>query len=102
MLIKAYSVESHRASLADGNPPSPVPIGVVQFTGPGYVDITESRLRSEAVDVLIEHSPLLDHRGIGSQTWAAELISVDDDSLGPPFFEDAQKGLRVWLFEGLA
>jgi hypothetical protein len=96
MLIQAYRVESRRHGSIDFEP-EPVPIGVVQFT-PGIVQREiEFEPDTEAIKVLAKHNLAAHHQAIGISTWKAELIRVDDDSLGAPFVENATEGYRIWL-----
>jgi hypothetical protein len=97
MLIQAYRVESRRPGLADGIPLTPVLVGTVQFTGGIDEGRTDTARKKVAIDLLFYRSPLADHSSYGKRTWKAELTSVDDDSLGKPFFEDASQGFRIWL-----
>src|SRR5258708_20721119 len=97
MLIQAYRVESHRPGLPDGIPLTPVPIGIVQFTGGSDEGRPEWQRQDMATDLLIYHSPLVDDLAFGHITWHAEKTSIDDDTLGTPFFEDAAEGYRIWL-----
>ena len=97
MLIQAYRVESHRVPAADGVPPTPVSVGIVQFTGDSDDVRKETNRKKAATDLLMSHSPLVFHLVHGPSTWHAELVSIDDDSLGTPFFEDDAKGYRIWL-----
>ena len=92
MLIHAYLVESHRHGSTDFDP-EPVPIGTVQFTRGN-----EQRCNEEAAtELLSRFSPLAKDPILGLETWYAELISVDDDFLGSPTYDDASEGYRVWL-----
>ena len=96
MLIQAYRVESRRVPPADGIPLTPVSVGIEQFTG-GSDEGKDGKRKKAATDLLMNHSPLVFHLVYGPSTWHAELVSVDDDSLGTPFFEDNAKGCRIWL-----
>jgi hypothetical protein len=92
MLIHAYLVESHRHGAPDFKP-EPVPVGTVQFTG-GSEQVREE----EAATELLSHfSRLANDPVLGLETWYAELISVDDDSLGSPAYDNASEGYRIWL-----
>ncbi len=92
MLIHAYLVESHRHGSTDFDP-EPVPIGTVQFARGN-----EQRRNEEAATELLSlFSPLAKDPIRGLETWYAELISVDDDSLGSPTYDNASEGYRVWL-----
>jgi len=53
--------------------------------------------KKAAAELLKNHSPLVFHLVYGPSTWHSELVSVDDDSLGTPFFEVDAKGYRIWL-----
>src|SRR5437879_5461572 len=97
MLIQAYHVESRRPGLADGIPLTPVPIGIVEFTGGSDEGGPEWQRKNVATDLLMYHSPLVDHIAYGHGTWHAEKTTVDEDSLGTPSFEDAAEGYRIWL-----
>lgn len=97
MLIQVYRVESRRVPSADGIPLTPVAVGIVQFTGGSGEGRKKWKRKKEATDLLMNHSPLVFHFVYGPSTWHAELVSVDDDSLGTPFFEDDAKGYRLWL-----
>lgn len=97
MLIQAYCVESHRSGLLEGIQPKPVFVGIVQFTEGSDAVRPEWQRKDMATDLLTYHSPLVDHIAYGHNTWQAEKISVDDDSLGTPSFEHASEGYRIWL-----
>ena|SRR5271165_5810212 len=97
MLIQAYRVDSRRPGLPDGIPLRPIFVGIVQFTRDIYKERSESQLKTAASDLLMDHSPLVYHIAFGPSTWLAELISIDDDVLGPPNIEDAAEGFRIWL-----
>jgi hypothetical protein len=97
MLIQAYRVESRGVPPADGIPLTPVSVGVVQFTGASEEGSKDGKRNKAATDILANHSPLVFHLVYGPSTWHAELVSLDDDSLGTPFFEDDAKGYRIWL-----
>jgi hypothetical protein len=97
MLIKAYRVESRRHGSIAFDPPEPALIGIVQFTGSFDEGREEWQRESVAVNLLIDHSPLAHDPMRGADTWDAELIVVDDQSLKAPFFDDALKGYRIWL-----
>ena len=97
MLIQAYRVESRRVSPEDGTPLTPVSVGIVQFTGGSDEGRKEWKQKKAATNLLTNYSPLVFHLVYGPSTWHAELVSVDDDSLGTPFFEDGAKGYRIWL-----
>jgi hypothetical protein len=72
-------------------------IGIVQFT-PGIVQREiEFEPNAEAIRVLAKHTLAAHHRAIGISTWKAELTSLDEDSLGTPFLENATEGYRIWL-----
>jgi hypothetical protein len=94
MLIQAYRVESRRHGSIGFEPPEPVPIGIVQFTPAIVQREIEFEPDTEAVRILAKHSQATYHQAIGISTWKAELISVDDDLLGTPFFENATEGYR--------
>ena len=96
MLIQAYRVESRRVRTADGIPLTAVSVGIVQFTGDSD-EGKDGKRKKPAAELLKNHSPLVFHLVYGPSTWHAELVSVDDDSLGTPFFEDDAKGYRIWL-----
>ena len=95
MLIKAYRVESHRHGSIAFEPPEPALIGIVHFS----IDQgrEEWQRESEAVNLLIGCSPLSHDPMRGADTWDAELIIVDDESLEAPSFDDTSKGYRIWL-----
>jgi hypothetical protein len=57
----------------------------------------EWQRESEAVNLLMDHSPFTHDPMRGADTWDAELIVVDDQSLEAPSFDDAPKGYRIWL-----
>ena len=97
MLIQVYRVESRRVPSADGITPTPVSVGIVQFTRGIDEGGKEWKQKKDAQDLLMNHSPLVFHLVYGPSTWHAELISIDNDSLGTPFFEDDVKGYRIWL-----
>jgi len=99
MIIQAYRVESHRIPLleAEGLPPAPVPVGVVQFTGRSFEWVNNSKQDEAAVNVLMYRSPLVNNPALGHLTWRAKPMNLDDESLGPPVFAHAEKGYRVWL-----
>ena len=92
MLIHAYLVESHRHGSTDFEP-DPVPVGTVQLTGGSE----QRRDEEDATELLSRFSPLAKDPVLGLETWYAELISVDDDSLGSPTYDNASEGYRVWL-----
>ena len=94
MLIKAYRVESRRHGSIAFEPPEPVLIGIVQFTG-GIDEGREEEWQreSEAVNLLMNHSPFAHDPMRGADTWDAELIVVDDESLEAPSFDDASERL---------
>jgi hypothetical protein len=94
---KAYTVESRPVPTADGIPREPVPIGIVQYTGGSDEGRLEREKKEMAVDLLMYHSPLVNNPAWGHSTWHAELSNIDADSLGPPFFEKAADGYRIWL-----
>jgi hypothetical protein len=96
MLIQAYRVESRREPTA-GIPLTPVSVGTVQFTRGSDGGREDKKREKAATDLLMNYSPLVFHLVYGPSTWHAELVSVDDDSLGTPFFEDDAKGYRIWL-----
>jgi hypothetical protein len=87
MLIQAYRVESRRVRTADGIPLTAVSVGIVQLTGDSD-EGKDGKRKKAAAELLRNHSPLVFHLVYGPSTWHAELVSVDDDSLGTPFFED--------------
>jgi hypothetical protein len=96
MLIQAYRVESRRHGSIDFEP-KPVLIGTVQFT-PGIVQREiEFEPDAEAIKVLAKHNLAAHHKTVGIDTWKVELTSLDDDSLGTPFVENATEGYRIWL-----
>jgi hypothetical protein len=97
MLIKAYRVESRRHGSIAFEPPEPVLIGIVQFTGGIDEGSEEWQRESEAVNLLMDHSPFAHDPMRGADTWDAALIVVDDESLEAPSFDDAPKGYRIWL-----
>jgi hypothetical protein len=97
MLIKAYRVESRRHGSIAFEPPEPASIGIVQFTGGIDEGREEWQRESEAVNLLMDHSPFAHDPMRGADTWDAELIVVDDESLEAPSFDDAPKGYRIWL-----
>jgi hypothetical protein len=76
-------------------PPEPALIGIVQFS----IDEgrEEWRRENEAVNLLMSCSPLSHDPMRGADTWNAELIVVDDESLEAPSFDDTSKGYRIWL-----
>ena len=98
MLIQAYRVVSRRPGSIYFEP-EPVLIGIVQFT-PGIVQ-REIEFEPDAeairIRVLAKHTLTAHHQAIGIDTWKAELTSLDDDSLGTPFVENATEGYRIWL-----
>jgi hypothetical protein len=97
MLIQVYRVVSRRPGSIDFEPPEPVLIGIVQFT-PGIVQREiEFEPDAEAIRVLAKHTLAAHHRAIGISTCKAELTSLDDESLGTPFVENATEGYRIWL-----
>jgi len=71
----------------------PASLGAVQFIG----NIGQERGEEVAMELLSRFSPLTRHPTFGAERWEAELTSVENDSLGPPSFEDASKGYRIWL-----
>ena len=73
------------------------PIGIVQFTQGIVQREIGFEPNTEAIKVLAKHNLGAQHQAIGVSTWKAELISVDDDSLGTPFVENATEGCRIWL-----
>lgn len=100
MVIKAYLVQSHQTASISLGAPDPIWVGTVQFTGGIDEGRSDSQRKKAAIAVLRDHSPLVYDRIIGYGTWRAELANIDDESLGPPSFEDAEKGYRVWLSIG--
>ena len=92
----AIAGESRRHGSIDFEP-KPVLIGTVQFTPAIVQREIEFEPDAEAIKVLAKHGLTVDHQAIGIDTWKAELISVDDDSLGTPFVENATEGYRIWL-----
>jgi hypothetical protein len=93
----SLAVESRRVPPADAIPPAPVSVGIVQFTEKSDEGRKECKRERAATDLLMNHSPLVFHLVYGPRTWHAELVNIDDDSLGTPFFEDDAKGYRIWL-----
>ncbi len=92
----AIAGESRRHGSIDFEP-KPVLIGTVQFTPAIVQREIEFEPDAEAIKVLAKHGLTVHHQAIGIDTWKAELISVDDDSLGTPFVENATEGYRIWL-----
>ena len=90
-------VDSRRPGLPDEIPLKPIFVGIVEFTRDIDKERSESQLKTAASDLLVHHSPLVFHIAFGPSTWLAELISIDDDVLGPPNIEDTAKGFRIWL-----
>jgi hypothetical protein len=97
MLIKAYRVESRPPGSIAFDPPEPVLIGKVQFTGGIYRGTEESQLEIDAIELLANHSPLARDPILGLKTWEVDLIGINDESLGTPSFEDISQGYRLWL-----
>jgi hypothetical protein len=100
MITQMYFVESHRIPMLPekGLPLAgeSVPVGLVQFTGRSS-EWFDGKLEQAAKKVLMSHSPLTNDRAHGFGTWRARLVTEDDESLGVPTFEDADKGYRVWV-----
>jgi hypothetical protein len=97
MLIQTYRVERRIHGSIGFEPPEPVLIGIVQLTPAIVQREIEFDPDAEAIRVLAKHTLTAHHQAIGIDTWKAELISVDDDSLGTPFVENATEGYRIWL-----
>jgi hypothetical protein len=97
MLIKAYRVESRPHGSIAFDPPEPVLIGKVQFTGGIYGGMEESQLEIDAIELLANYSPLARDPVLGLETWEVVSIGIDDESLGTPSFQDISQGYRLWL-----
>jgi hypothetical protein len=93
MLIQAYLVESCRHGSLDDPQPEPVPVGIVHFIG----GIKQEHSEEAATELLSHFSPLTNHPILGFERWEAELISVDEESLGIPTYDVASESYRIWL-----
>jgi len=69
------------------------PVGIVQFIG----SIEQEQSEEAAIELLSHLSPHTDHPILGFERWIAELITVDEESLGRPTYEPALEGYRIWL-----
>lgn len=54
------------------------PVGIVQFIG----SIEQEQSEEAAIELLSHFSPHTDHPILGFERWIAELITVDEESLG--------------------